>query len=61
MNESHREQRPALTVVLPDDPPVLSPGAAGALLRLLLNVAARRGLTGPTSQQPAQEHDRKAA
>jgi len=33
---------PDLTVVLPDDPPLLTPLAAEALLRLIQHVAAQR-------------------
>ena len=34
---------PDLTVVVPDDPPLLTPLAAEALLRLVQHVAERRG------------------
>jgi hypothetical protein len=43
-NEDHRENsaEPDLTVVVPDEPPLLTPLAAEALLRLVQHVAAQR-------------------
>jgi hypothetical protein len=35
--------KPELTVVIPDEPPLLTPLAAEALLRLVQHVAAQRG------------------
>jgi hypothetical protein len=35
--------KPELTVVVPDEPPLLTPLAAEALLRLVQHVAAQRG------------------
>lgn len=43
-DEDHRENNaaPDLTVVVPDEPPLLTPLAAEALLRLIQHVAAQR-------------------
>jgi hypothetical protein len=41
-DRSDSSAEPDLTVVLPDDPPLLTPLAAEALLRLIQHVAAER-------------------
>ncbi len=71
-DNGHRDQ-PEPTVVLPDDPPQLTPSAAAALLRLLRHASAqdagaRDGGTAQVVPLPVRnvddnpsEHGRKAA
>jgi hypothetical protein len=42
-HEKDREE-PGLTVVVPEDPPLLTPLAADALLKLIRHVAGRHGI-----------------
>ena len=48
-----------MRVDVPSDPPILNPDAAAALLRLVLNVAARRD--GAESQCPLAPGEEKAS
>lgn len=57
-----RRQRDAeIQVVVPTDPPELTPRAVRALLRLLRNVDARREMGIVDQQTPERLDDRRAA